>query len=637
MSESTLARPAGRTPGSVARVVDRLRVRQAEIFLVTSLVLAVALLVERLDQGWWHHDDGSFAHSAERVLLGELPHRDFADLYTGLLTFLNAGVFAVFGEDMLYLRLPVFVLFLAFVGCFFAIARRLVAPFWAFAATVFAIGWSLPVYPTPVPSWYLLFLSTIGLYAVVRFIETERRRWLLLAGACGGIAIAIKVIGIWYVAAAALALLTRPLVGDGEPRSDTRRPGLYPILVFSSAIVVLALVVAVFGGRPAPSEIVGLLLPVACLCLAVAALGARGLLGSRPTAGATAIRDVAVFLGGVGAPIAVFLVPFLVTGSVGALVDGVVIAPRSRYEFSSLSGPDPLTLLRATPIIALFLVRARVPDKWRKLLDVAAGTLMAFLVASATDGVSYVIIWSTTRALAPFVVVLGAVAILSRRRSDAKPSAPIVVSIVLVGSFATLVQFPFAAPVYFCYAAPLVLLVAIAGLHRLGLDTRFLPALVLVALAVFGVRQLDHQSVLSLGHGYAADPQTAILDEDRASIRVLPGDRGDYARIEELVRQHVHGDRLFAGPDAAEVYFLTGTRNRTRSIMDFLDTSGSTRGGRLTRFLQAESISVVVLNHAPEQSPVLAPATVHQIRSMFGSGEHVGHFEVRWTSPDDST
>ncbi|MGH3076811.1 MAG: hypothetical protein ACRDPZ_01355 [Gaiellaceae bacterium] len=312
------------------------------------------------------------------------------------------------------------------------------------------------------------------------------------------------------------------------------------------------------------------------------------------------------------------------------MVDGVVIAPRSRYEFSSLSGPAPVTLLRAAPIVALFVVRAHVPVKWRRLLDVAAGTLMILLVVTATTGLSYAILWGTTRALAPFVVVLGAVAILRRGRSDTALPAQLVLSVVLVGGFATLVQFPFAGPVYFCYAAPLVLLVAIAGLRRMGLDARFLPPLVLVALAVFGVRQLDHQSVLTLGTEYVADPHTAILDEDRASIRVLPRAQREYARITELVGQHLRGDTLFAGPDAAEMYFLTQTRNPTRSIMDFLDTSDSTKGRRLIRLLQTATVSVVVLNRAPEQSAPLAPPTVTRIRSMYKHGERVGHFEVRW-------
>src|SRR4051812_31709263 len=62
----------------------------------TGLLLLVVVLLSstwlwiHLTRGWIPHDDGALAQSAERVLQGQLPHRDFDELYTGGLTFLNA-------------------------------------------------------------------------------------------------------------------------------------------------------------------------------------------------------------------------------------------------------------------------------------------------------------------------------------------------------------------------------------------------------------------------------------------------------------------------------------------------------------------------------------------------------------------
>ena len=50
-------------------------------------------------------DDGALAQSAERLLQGQLPHRDFDEIYTGGLTFLNAGAFRLFGISLWSLRL----------------------------------------------------------------------------------------------------------------------------------------------------------------------------------------------------------------------------------------------------------------------------------------------------------------------------------------------------------------------------------------------------------------------------------------------------------------------------------------------------------------------------------------------------
>ena len=76
-------------PGAVvapAQAAGRSRVRELVSLLLVWCVTG-AWVWARLDQGWIPHDDGAFAQSAARVLDGELPHRDFVELYTGGLTF----------------------------------------------------------------------------------------------------------------------------------------------------------------------------------------------------------------------------------------------------------------------------------------------------------------------------------------------------------------------------------------------------------------------------------------------------------------------------------------------------------------------------------------------------------------------
>src|ERR1044072_8503201 len=57
------------------------------------LVAGAVFVASQLNHGWIPWDDGTLAQSAQRVLDGELPQRDFAELYMGRLSFLNAGVF----------------------------------------------------------------------------------------------------------------------------------------------------------------------------------------------------------------------------------------------------------------------------------------------------------------------------------------------------------------------------------------------------------------------------------------------------------------------------------------------------------------------------------------------------------------
>src|SRR6185369_16987537 len=86
--------------------------RRTWLLLLALLLIGAAYGGFYLKRGWIPHDDGSFAMAAERVLHGDLPHRDFDDLYTGGLTFLNAAAMKLFGVNLASIRYPAFLLFL---------------------------------------------------------------------------------------------------------------------------------------------------------------------------------------------------------------------------------------------------------------------------------------------------------------------------------------------------------------------------------------------------------------------------------------------------------------------------------------------------------------------------------------------
>src|SRR5438552_1285145 len=82
---------------------------------VVAWALSAALAAHYLKRGWWPHDAGTLAQSAERVLYGELPHRDFDEVFTGGVTFLHALAFRIFGTSLVSLRFVLFAFFLAWV------------------------------------------------------------------------------------------------------------------------------------------------------------------------------------------------------------------------------------------------------------------------------------------------------------------------------------------------------------------------------------------------------------------------------------------------------------------------------------------------------------------------------------------
>jgi len=176
--------------------------------MVLGAVLAVAAIYvgAHIGSGWVPADDGILSQSALRVMHGQLPHRDFAEIYTGGLSVIHALAFRVFGVSLLSLRICAFLFFLAWIPAVYYVALRFTAAVPAGLVTLVAVAWSFPNYPAAMPSWYNLFFATFGAAALLRYLDVRKARWLFVAGVCGGVSILIKVIGAYYIAGALLFL-----------------------------------------------------------------------------------------------------------------------------------------------------------------------------------------------------------------------------------------------------------------------------------------------------------------------------------------------------------------------------------------------------------------------------------------------
>ena len=143
--ESTVSRGTSESP---ARYGLKWGLTLALVWVIGAIYTA-----SLLKGGWIPHDEGAFAQSAERVLMGELPHRDFDLGYTGGQSYLNAFAFWLLGTNLATLRIVLFIFFLAWVPAVYAIASRFVSPPGAGAATLLALTWSVANYPAAVTSW----------------------------------------------------------------------------------------------------------------------------------------------------------------------------------------------------------------------------------------------------------------------------------------------------------------------------------------------------------------------------------------------------------------------------------------------------------------------------------------------------
>jgi hypothetical protein len=166
------------------------------------VVLAVFLLPVRADflKPVIPMEEGSVLVYPERVLAGAVPNKDFETMYgPGNLWFL-AGVYKVFGVTVVVERTVGLLYRLALVLALFFIGRRYglaVGIAAALIATLLTVGtWGVAY------AWFGgLALATWSLYAVTQ------RKWLLLGGIAGGLALTFRPDLV--IAIAALVLICR--------------------------------------------------------------------------------------------------------------------------------------------------------------------------------------------------------------------------------------------------------------------------------------------------------------------------------------------------------------------------------------------------------------------------------------------
>src|SRR5262249_511923 len=136
-----------------------------------------------------------------------------------------------------------------------------------------------------------------------------------------------------------------------------------------------------------------------------------------------------------------------------------------------------------------------------------------------------------------------------------------------------LVQFPFSAPIYFLYVAPLGVVAAavVLGIRFDGATAWpvFGGALLLFTI-LFPVRWIRPGFTGDLGVRYTRVPMTTLLT-GRGQVWVTPTEGDEYNRMVAEVAAHARGGYVYATPDCPEVNVLTGTRNPTRTLFDFFD------------------------------------------------------------------
>ncbi|HEX4129916.1 MAG TPA: glycosyltransferase family 39 protein [Pirellulales bacterium] len=574
-------------------------------------------------------DVGALTQAAERVHSGELPHLNYDSLYSGALSKLSALSFDLFGNNFAALQKQLFAFSLLFVLAVYGIARHAVGPLTAGLVTLLCVVWSLPNYFIGMPSWYNLFFATFGTLMLLRHIRDGRRRWLVAAGLCAGCSIIIKIIGLYFVAAALLYLVYREQVADharhGLDHPQRRRRAArqrtahrfdWPASVATIACVIafITCLAVLVMYRPAPAEILHFALPGAVLATLLIVHESR----LSDSGGAQRLKNilaaVSFFSAGAAIPMAAFVLPYISHAGLRELWHGM-ISSSARLSEESTIVPLPATTVWffVIPLVSIALI-ARLARRTihGKLLLIAAVAILSAFVALGWVGPVYRSAWHSTRALVPLLAV-GTFALLNsrgltRQLDDDRRQQLFLLS--AVAAMVSLVQVPFAHAIYFLYTAPMVFLAALFySAAQRGVSRRLFQAAA-VALGLFAAVWLNGAFSPDYGRRYASYESRPLQIDRCRSFRMDRASATQYETLISAIQQHSQpGSYIYAAPDCPEIYFFANRKNPTRTLYDFLDADfhSDDRDARILKQLKEHGVDVVVLNFQMPVSGLVTP------------------------------
>jgi hypothetical protein len=616
---------------------DREDRQRHRIALLGVLVICAGYLFVLGPRDWIPHDDGAMGHAAERVLQGEIPHRDFNEPYTGGLTYLHAAAMHFLGVELVVMRWVLFAFSLAFLAAFYRIAARIASPALASIATMVAFAWSLPNYFAPVPSWYNLFFATFGTLALFRFIEMPQRRWLVIAGAMGGLSVLCKIVGLYYFAAVFLVLLfcEQDSVAEAQPAARPSR-----LFVLTSVLGLLAFAAVVIGLVSSRLTAVSLLLFIVPACSVAAFLGLRAWRLPNHDAGprlSSLFANIAFVCASAAVVIAAYLAVHFATSSLGDFWQGTVSVVLRRLDYTGAPLPSAVTVLAALPWALVFFWGTSgraVREPWPVIGLV--GLLGVVALFHGGNPQVYRLAWYAVRPLVPIVVVAGCLLLRGTLPEPANRNSGYLLILTAMTSLLGLVQFPFSGGIYFCYVAPMIVLLALY-VTRLssGVPLRSLTVLVGV-FSGFALIWLHSGSTYMLGYGYHRVHATTPLDPARGGILVRERDALLYRELTERIQRHTDADAyIYAAPDMPQVYFLSGRRNPTRTFFESTDADyfdPAARDQRIMKQLEAHDVAFAVLGGRSEFARPPSPTIMAFLRERLPNEERVAGYLVRWRS-----
>lgn len=551
---------------------------RARRFLLAALVLAfeLAVLVHLHDRFWWPPDDGAYAHPAERMLHGEVLHRDVHEAHPAL-HFVHEAAFALFGDRLVSLRYPlvgaaaaqgllVFLLLLP--------AGELAAAAGSLATTAFGCV----QYLNPQPSWYCACLAAAAA-AVLRFWPPAKRGRSAALGLLAGLTLLLRQLSGAILAA---ALVTYLLLEADEGEDGGGRP-----LLARAAAAAVLLGLALYLLRSTD------LLGFALFGVWPLALTAAVLLATRLGARAVASR-LLPFAAAAAAAALPLLAYHALHGSLGALYHDTV---------------EQALVISRLPYLAR--------NSYGEAIGAALGELGAHRsLARVANGLYWLLL--------PLAgAVLGLFAL--RRASDGRRLDPFVHLAVFYGLVSLLNQIP----IYLYYSLTLTVPALLAAVERPR--ARRAAAVLILGLSAIALHDHAAQPLARGLPGTWAGVRMGVvpIGIPKLAIWTDPADAAVYrALLARIERETAPAEPIFAFPNDPEIYYLSGRRNPFAFFNTAVDIRTPADAAAAVAGLDRVRPPLVVF--VPDdkyRTPALAPV-VRFVRERYRLEAEIGRFQI---------
>ena len=593
--------------------------RKPEILAACMIgILVSGYLGWHYDEGWIAHDEGLLGHTAELTLAGKTPHIEFHDVYTGLLSYVNAISFKLFGINLASLRIPLLIGATLTSIIWYLIALRMVSPVVAGVVTLTSVAWSFPNYFAALPSWYILMAASWTVWVLIKFHETSSRRYILLAALFSGVAILFKIVGLYLVAASLFVIWISPpkhLQAESE-RQPTPNP--YPLLSVCLTSIFTLMVGILIHKHLSLSTAVYFLVPVVAAMTIVLECSKRFTFQLKDT-----VRNCLIFSATVCLPLFIFTLPYILQGNIANLMEGLFELPKARLEHATALPPNGVWCLTSIPILMLTILETKIPKSMMLPLTATIALCGACLCTLASTPLVYQSTFVAIQCSLPTIAI--GTWYCHRKRELHMPTVILLIVTACLG----ITQYPYSSGIYFCYCAPLVLLTFTGLIGRTTTYDKPLWLTFMVLIAAFAVARINYTNPRVIGTSSQRFENNRSLQTTRAKLKIESSLQQEYNSFLQIIeKQTTINEVILAGPDCPQFYFLSGRQNPTPQCYDLF--RAYQLGGQpeleseIKRLILTRNIQLVVHNRKPEFSEGYSPDFIAWLESWGESLPTVG-------------